>query len=188
MKESFKPGTMLNPLPVVLVGCGSSPKDYNLITVAWTGTLCTDPPMCYIAIRPERYSYGLIKKYGEFVINLTTESLTKQTDWCGVKSGKDFNKFKEMNLHAVPGNIVKAPALEESPLSIECKVKDILELGTHHVFIAEVVNVLADSKYINPKTNKFEIEKSGLICYSHGQYYELGKYLGHFGFSVKKTK
>lgn len=186
MKEAFKPGTMIYPLPAVLVSCGAEPSDYNLMTAAWVGTLCTDPPMCYVSIRPERHSYGLIKKYGEFVLNLTTEALAKATDWCGVKSGRDLNKWEAMGLHPQPGTAVKAPIVAESPLSIECRVVQILELGSHHAFIAEVVHVAADSRYMDSATGKFDLEAAGLIAYSHGQYYALGERLGHFGFSVKK--
>lgn len=185
-KETFKPGTMIYPLPAVLVSCGGSPEDYNLMTAAWTGTLCTDPPMCYVSIRPERHSYGLIKKYGEFVLNLTTEELAKATDWCGVKSGRDTDKWAAMGLHPLPGHAVKAPIVAESPLSIECRVVQILELGSHHAFIAEVVHIAADSRYMDAATGKFDLEAAGLMAYSHGQYYTLGKRLGHFGFSVKK--
>lgn len=185
-KEAFKPGTMIYPLPAVLVSCGAEPSDYNLMTAAWVGTLCTDPPMCYVSIRPERHSYGLIKKYGEFVLNLTTEALAKVTDWCGVKSGRDLNKWEARGLHPQPGTVVKAPIVAESPLSIECRVVQILELGSHHAFIAEVVHVAADSRYMDPATGKFDLEAAGLIAYSHGQYYALGERLGHFGFSVKK--
>lgn len=186
MKEAFKPGTMIYPLPAVLVSCGAEPSDYNLMTAAWVGTLCTDPPMCYVSIRPERHSYGLIKQYGEFVLNLTTEALAKATDWCGVKSGRDLNKWEAMGLHPQPGTVVKAPIVAESPLSIECRVVQILELGSHHAFIAEVVHVAADTRYMDPVTGKFDLEAAGLIAYSHGQYYALGERLGHFGFSVKK--
>lgn len=186
MKEAFKPGTMIYPLPAVLVSCGGSPEDYNLMTAAWVGTLCTDPPMCYVSIRPERHSYGLIKKYGEFVLNLTTEALAKATDWCGVKSGRDLNKWEAMGLHPQPGTVVKAPIVAESPLSIECRVVQILELGSHHAFIAEVVHIAADSRYMDAATGKFDLEAAGLMAYSHGQYYALGERLGHFGFSVKK--
>ncbi len=177
---------MIYPLPAVLVSCGGSPEDYNLMTAAWVGTLCTDPPMCYVSIRPERHSYGLIKKYGEFVLNLTTEALAKATDWCGVKSGRDLNKWEAMGLHPQPGTVVKAPIVAESPLSIECRVVQILELGSHHAFIAEVVHIAADSRYMDAATGKFDLEAAGLMAYSHGQYYALGERLGHFGFSVKK--
>lgn len=186
MKETFKPGTMIYPLPAVLVGCGATPQDYNLMTVAWVGTLCTDPPMCYVSVRPERHSYQLIKKYGEFVINLTTKAMARATDWCGVKSGRDLDKWAATGLHPQPGQVVKAPAVVESPLSIECKVVQILELGSHHAFIAEVVHIAADRRYLDSATGKFDLEAAGLMAYSHGQYYTLGQRLGHFGFSVKK--
>ncbi len=138
---SWKPGTMVYPLPAVMVSCGNSKEEYNIITVSWVGTICTNPPMCYISVRPSRHSYEIIKRTGEFVINLTNEELARATDWCGVKSGKDCNKFEEMNLTAVKGEMVDAPIIEESPLCIECKVKEIKPLGTHDMFIAEVVNV-----------------------------------------------
>lgn len=189
MKHSFKPGTMLYPLPAVMVSCGASPDEYNIITVAWTGTICSDPPMCYISIRPERHSYDIIRRTGEFVINLTTESLARATDWCGVRSGRDYNKFREMKLTPEPAGVVAAPTIGESPVAIECRVKQIVPLGTHDMFIAEVVNVLVDEALINSETGKFELERAGLMAYSHGEYYALGKALGHFGWSVrKKTK
>ncbi len=187
-KENFKPGTMLYPLPVVLVGCGASEADYNLITIAWTGILCTEPPMLYIAVRPERHSHPLICKYGEFTVNLTTAAMAKITDWCGVKSGKDFNKFKECGLHVQACNQVKAPAVQESPLSLECKVRQRLPLGSHEVFMAEIVNVMADRKYLDPVTGKFNLAASGLLVYEHGNYFETGAEIGHFGFSVRKKK
>lgn len=186
MKRSCKPGTMLYPLPAILVSCGASPDEYNIITVAWTGTICSDPPMCYISVRPERHSYNIIRRTGEFVINLTTEALARATDWCGVRSGRDCDKFHEMNLTPEPSLTVCAPAIKESPVSIECRVKQVVPLGTHDMFIAEVVNVLVDEQYINPETGKFELERAGLIAYSHGEYYSLGKALGHFGWSVRK--
>ena len=187
-KQCFKPGTMLYPLPAVLVGCGAGREDYNLITVAWTGILCTEPPMCYISVRPERHSYGLIEKYGEFSINLTTSALAKATDWCGVKSGRDFDKFKECGLKALPGVAVKAPVLAQSPLTLECKVRQCLPLGSHHAFIADIVNVLADKKYKDAESVKFDLERAGLLVYEHGHYFETGKEIGHFGFSVRKRK
>lgn len=186
MKHSYKPGTMLYPLPAVLVTCGATPEEYNLLTIAWTGTVCSDPPMCYISVRRERHSYDIIKRNGEFVINLTTESLARATDWCGVRSGRDYNKFHEMGLTPVPSEVVSAPAVLESPVSVECKVRQVIPLGTHDMFLADVVNVLVDEKYIDPQTGKFELERAGLIAYSHGEYYALGKALGHFGWSVRK--
>ena len=136
MKQNWKPGTLIYPLPALLISCGNTEENYNLLTVSWAGTLCTNPPMCYISVRPERHSYPIIKETGEFVINLTTEALAYATDWCGVKSGKDFQKFKEMKLTPVAGAVVKAPLVKESPLNIECKVKEIVPLGSHDMFIA----------------------------------------------------
>ena len=179
---------MIYPLPAVMVSCGSSPDQYNIITIAWTGTVCTDPPMCYISVRPSRHSYQLIKDSGDFVINLTTRELARQTDWCGVKSGSKVNKFKEMKLTPVQADEVSAPLIKESPINIECKVKDILELGIHHMFLAEVVAIHADPAYMNNETGEFDLAKSGLINYSHGKYYESGPMIGKFGFSVKKNR
>lgn len=185
---SWKPGTMIYPLPAALISCGSSEEDYNLITISWVGTICTNPPMCYISVRPERHSYKIIKKNMEFVINLTNEDMAHATDWCGVKSGKDFNKFAEMKLTPVKGEKVAAPIVKESPLCIECKVKDIIKLGSHDMFIAEVVNVQADSKYIDPTTETFKLSEAKLIAYSHGHYYKLGEEIGKFGWTVQKKK
>ncbi len=151
MKHNWKPGTMIYPLPAVLVSCGATPEEYNLFTVAWTGTICTNPPMCYISVRPERHSYPIIRKNMEFVINLTTEQLAYATDWCGVRSGKDYNKFEEMHLTPGKAEIVKAPTVEEAPVCIECRVKEIVSLGSHDMFIAEVVNVQADDCFLNRK-------------------------------------
>jgi flavin reductase (DIM6/NTAB) family NADH-FMN oxidoreductase RutF len=187
-KVLWKPGTMIYPLPAVMVSCGNNPGNYNIITVSWTGTICTDPAMCYISVRPERHSYKIIRDSGEFVINLTTSTLAYATDWCGVKSGKDFDKFSEMKLTPVAASVVKAPLIKESPVNIECKVNEIKELGSHHMFIAEVVAVNADSRLIEPETGLFRLEESRLLCYSHGKYYELGSYAGKFGFSVQKKK
>lgn len=187
-KQHWKPGTMVYPVPAVMVSCGSTPEEYNIITIAWTGTICSDPAMCYISVRPKRHSYDIIKRNGEFVINITTKDLAHATDWCGVRSGKDYDKFKEMNLTPGPSRDISAPIIMESPLSIECKVKDIVQLGSHDMFIAEVVNVQADEKFIDPKTGKFFLSKSKPIAYSHGFYYELGKLVGRFGHSVMKKK
>ena len=186
MKESWKPGTMIYPLPAVLVGCGDAPDNWNLLTVAWTGTVCTDPPMCYVSVRPERHSYGIIRRTGEFVINLTTRSLARAADWCGVRSGRDYDKFREMGL--TPGKALKvaAPIVEESPVSIECRVRQVLELGTHDMFLAEVVAVQVDADYIDPATGRFCLERACPIVYSHGEYFVLGEALGHFGWSVRK--
>lgn len=177
---------MIYPLPAVLVSCGAEPDEYNLLTIAWTGTLCTNPPLCYISVRPERHSYDIIRRNGEFVINLTTERLARATDWCGVRSGRDCNKFAEMQLTPQPAQVVKAPVIAEAPVAIECRVKQVVELGSHDMFIAEVVNILIDEEYIDPESGKFHIERAGLITYSHGEYFALGKVIGHFGWSVRK--
>lgn len=186
MKVSWKPGTMIYPLPALLVTCGNSPEEYDIVTVAWAGTMCTNPPMCYIALRPERHSYGIIKKNMEFVINLTTEDLAFATDWCGVRSGRDFNKFKEMKLTPGKAQIVSAPTIEESPLNIECRVKSTMKLGSHELFLADVVNVIADDKYLDNESGKWSLEDSNPLVYLHGGYYKLGEKIGHFGWSVKK--
>lgn len=188
VKVLWKPGTMIYPLPAVMVSCGADPGEYNIITVSWTGTICTDPAMCYISVRPQRHSYEIIKKNREFVINLTTKELAYATDWCGVKSGKDYRKFVEMKLTPIAATRVKAPMIEESPVNIECVVKEIKELGSHHMFISEVVAVQADEKYIDKKTGLFRLNDASPICYSHGKYYETGAFIGKFGFSVEKKK
>ena len=188
MKQDWKPGTMIYPLPAILVSCGSTVEEYNLITVAWTGTLCTNPPMCYISVRLERHSYAIIKKNMEFVLNLTTEDMAFATDWCGVRSGRDYDKFEEMKLTPGKATIVSAPIVEESPLNIECRVKEIISLGSHDMFIAEVVNVRADERYLNPQTGKFELSESHPLVYLHGAYYGLGKKIGKFGWSVEKKQ
>lgn len=187
-KQDWKPGTMIYPLPAVMVSCGNTPDEYNIITLSWVGTICTNPPMCYISVRPERHSYDIIKRNMEFVINVTTEELAYATDWCGVKSGKNVSKFEEMKLTPEKASVVQAPIIAESPLSIECRVKEIVPLGSHHMFIADVVNVKADEKYIDPRTGKFELDQSGIIAYSHGFYYPLGEKIGRFGWSVQKAK
>lgn len=166
----------------------SCEEEYNIITVAWVGTICTNPPMCYISVRPERHSYPILKKNMEFVINLTTKDMAFATDWCGVRSGKDYNKFQEMKLTPRKAAMVQAPLIEESPLCIECRVKEIVALGSHHMFIADVVNVKADDKYLNSETGKFELAQSNLLVYAHGGYYELGEKIGKFGWSVEKKK
>jgi len=185
---SWKPGTLIYPLPAVLISCGSTPEEYNLLTISWVGTICTNPPMCYISVRPERHSYEIIKKNKEFVINLTNEDMAFATDWCGVRSGKDHNKFEEMKLTPAKSDCVLAPIVKESPLCIECRVKEIIPLGSHDMFIAEVVNVQADSKYIDPETDTFNLGAAKLIAYSHGHYHKLGKEIGKFGWTVKKKK
>ncbi|MCW1735820.1 flavin reductase family protein [Anaerorudis cellulosivorans] len=188
MKQDWKPGTMIYPLPAVMISCGSTPEEYNIITVSWVGTICSNPPMCYISIRPERFSHDIIKRNKEYVINLTTEELAKATDWCGVRSGKNYNKFKEMQLTPGKATIVNAPIIEEAPLSIECRVKEIIPLGSHDMFISEVVNIKADEKYFDPKTEKFDLERTKPLIYVHGNYYGLGRLIGKFGWSVQKKK
>ena len=219
-KVMWKPGTFVYPIPTVMVSCGTMEKS-NIITVAWTGTINTDPAMAYISVRPSRYSYliviiaiknsnkvqntentqiiinnnnvtkelqnNLIKENGEFVINLTNEKLAYATDWCGVKTGAKVDKFKEMNLHKEKANFVNCPMIKESPVSIECRVKEIKELGSHHMFIAEVLAIHADDKYIDEK-GAFDISKCDLVAYANGGYYALGKKVGKFGFSVQKKK
>lgn len=185
-KQLWKPGNMLYPLPAVMVSVGNKQGETNIITVAWTGTICTNPAMVYISVRPERYSYQMIKESGEFVINLTTEKLVKATDYCGVKSGRDVDKWKEMNLHQVKAETLEySPLILESPVNIECKVVEIKELGSHHMFLANVTAVHADEAYLNEQ-NKFELNNTGLLAYSHGEYLGLGKKLGTFGYSIRK--
>ena len=186
-KRSFKPGTMLNPVPVVMVSCGDV-NHGNIITVAWTGIVNSDPPMTYVSIRKERYSHEIIKNAGDFVINLTTEELTFATDYCGVKSGRDTEKFKEQKLTPLPAEKVKAPLIAQSPVNLECKVKEIHEYGSHDMFIAEIVNVQAAEEWID-ETGRIRLDKAGLICYNHGEYFGLRRQpLGRFGFSVMKPK
>ena len=187
MKETWKPGNMLYPLPAVMVSVTDGQGNDNIITVAWTGTICTNPPMVYISVRPSRYSYEMLKKTGEFVINLTTEELAFATDYCGVRSGRDVDKFKEAHLTKEPAQFVKAPMIKESPVSIECRVTEVKELGSHHMFLAEILAVHAQQEYID-KNNKFQLNKAKPIVYSHGEYLGTGKSLGTFGYSVKKRK
>ena len=188
MKQDWKPGTMIYPLPALLVSCGSTEEEYNIITVAWAGTICTNPAMCYISVRPERHYYPILKRNMEFVINLTTKSMAFATDWCGVRSGKDYNKFEEMKLTPGKAKIVSAPIIEESPLCIECRVKEIISLGSHDMFIADVVNVKADDKYLNAETGKSELSEANPLVYVHGGYFELGPKIGKFGWSVEKNR
>ncbi len=185
-KVTWKSGTFIYPLPAVMVSCGTM-EESNIITVAWTGIINTDPAMCYISVRPTRHSYEMIKKTGEFVINLTTKDLAYATDWCGVKTGAKVDKFKEMKLTKEKANFVSCPMIKESPVSVECKVKEIRELGSHHMFVAEILGINADEKYIN-ENGAFDISKCDLIAYSNGNYYSLGKKIGRFGFSVQKKK
>ena len=184
-KINWKPGNMLYPLPVVMISCAEKDHKPNIITVAWAGTICSDPVMVSISVRKERYSHDIIKKSGEFVINLVTEDLTYATDYCGVKSGRDVDKFTEMDLTPVPIEGVSAPAIKESPLSLACRVKEIKELGSHDMFIAEVVSVMVDDDYLDG-SGKFNLNDSKLVAYSHGEYFGLGEKIGKFGYSVKK--
>lgn len=183
-KVMWKPGTFIYPIPAVMVTSGTMEKS-NIMTVAWTGIQNTNPAIVYISVRPERYSYNLIKETGEFAINLTTRELAYATDWCGVKSGAKVDKFKEMHLTKQKGNFVKCPLIEESPVSVECKVIEIKELGSHHMFVAEVLSIDADEKYIDEK-GAFDISKCNLVAYANGRYFEMGKQIGTFGYSVKK--
>lgn len=184
MKQVWKPGTLLYPLPAVLVSCGDSDRS-NLMTAAWTGTVCTNPAMLYVSLRPERFSYGIIKERGEFTVNLTTAAMARATDYCGVKSGRDTDKWAGSGLHPVPGVGVSCPAVEESPISIECRLRQIIPLGSHDMFLAEVIDVLADERYMDAE-GRFDLAKAGLMNYSHGHYYCQGRPLGHFGFSVRR--
>ena len=187
-KQTWKPGNMVYPLPAVMVSCADKEGNHNIITVAWTGTVCTNPAMAYISVRPERHSYKMIRESEEFVINLTTEKLAYATDWCGVRSGRDFDKFKEMKLTAAKAETLEyAPIIEECPVNIECKVREIKELGSHHMFLADVVGVNVDKAYMD-ETGKFNLNRSGLVIYSHGEYYGFGELLGSFGYSVRKNK
>ena len=186
-KQTWKPGNMLYPLPAVMVSVTDGKGKDNIITIAWVGTVCTNPPMVSISVRPQRYSYQMIKDTGEFVINLTTEKLAFATDFCGVRSGREVDKFKETGLTKEKAEFVKAPMIKESPVSIECRVKEIKELGSHHMFLADVLAVHADEAYMD-KNNKFNLNKSAPLVYSHGEYLGLGNIKGNFGYSVKKKK
>ena len=186
-KQLWKPGNMLYPLPAVMVSLADQEGHPNIITLAWVGTVCTNPPMVSISVRPERYSYPILKESGEFVINLTTKELAFATDYCGVKSGRDVDKFKEMGLTPIPASEVKAPMIKEAPVSIECRVKEIRELGSHHMFLADVVAVHADERYMD-ENNRFDLNRARPLVYSHGEYLGTGKKLGTFGYSVKKRK
>ncbi len=186
-KALWKPGTMLYPAPAVMVSCGDKPENYNIITVAWTGTVCSEPPMAYISVRPSRHSHSIIDETGEFVINLATRKLAFAVDYCGVRSGKEINKFKQLKLTPLKGKQVSAPLIKESPVNIECKVIERKALGSHDMFIANVLCIHADKQYIDKK-GAFNFQSTEPICYSHGKYYLLGKELGRFGFSVRKKK
>ena len=187
-KETWKAGNMIYPLPAVMVSAADKEGNQNIITIAWTGTVCTNPAMLYISVRPERYTYHMIKETGEFVVNLTTKDLVYATDWCGVKSGRDVDKWKEMKLTPEKAEkLAYAPMIKESPVNIECKVIEIKELGSHHMFLAEVLGVTVDEKYMD-ENGKFHLNDAGLVAYSHGEYFELGEKLGKFGYSVAKKQ
>ena len=183
-REIWKSGTFIYPLPVVMVTSGTY-ENANIMTVAWTGIINTNPAMCYISVRPERYSYNLIKERGEFIINLTNERLAYATDWCGVRSGSMYDKFKTMNLTKEKARHVKCPIIKESPVAVECRVKEIKEIGSHHMIIADILSIDADKKYID-EDGAFDITKCNLISYSNGKYFSCGKKIGKFGFSVEK--
>ncbi len=184
-KQYWKPGNMLYPLPAVMVSCQRPEEKPNIITVAWSGTINTNLPMLYISVRKSRYSYDIIRETGEFVVNLVTKKLVFAADYCGVRSGRDVDKFGQMKLTPLPSQTIKAPGILQSPVNIECKVKEILSLGSHDMFLSEVTSVTVDDKYID-KNGKFHLNRSGLAVYSHGEYFELGERLGKFGYSVEK--
>ncbi|MBP5497523.1 MAG: flavin reductase family protein [Bacteroidales bacterium] len=187
-KRTLRGGNMLNPTPVVMVSCGATLDEYNIITIAWAGTVNSDPPMCSISVRPERHSYEIIKKEGAFVINLVNKQLAPYADWCGVRSGRKFNKFVETGLTPVRATQVNAPMIEEAPVNLECKVTQIIPLGSHDMFLAEVVAVHVNEKLFSPKTDALDLKRADLVTYSHGHYYGLGEIIGKFGFSVEKKK
>ncbi len=185
-KITWKPGTMLAPVPPALISCGTVEKP-NVMTAAWTGIVNSEPPMTYVSIRPSRYSYGLIKESGEFVINLTTLPLAEAADFCGVKSGRNTDKFQAAQLSPLPCSKVKAPQIAESPVSLECRVREIFSFGSHDMFLAEIVAVNVEESFIDDK-GRLDLEKAGLVAYAHGHYYTLGRNLGGFGFSVNKER
>lgn len=184
-KQQWKPGNMVYPLPAVMVSCGDKEGNKNVLTAAWTGTICSDPAMVYVSVRKSRYSHHMIMETGEYVINLTTETLARATDFVGVRSGRDMDKFEAMHLTPVMGTLQYAPMIEESPVCIECIVEQVMELGTHDMFIAKVKHVYADEKYMD-ESGRFDLAKAKPLVYSHGQYYGVGKHIGKFGFSVEK--
>lgn len=185
-KQSWKPGNMLYPVPAVMVSCRDKEGKDNVLTIAWVGTICSDPAMLSISVRKERHSYKMIKESGEFVVNLTTKDLVRAADYCGVKSGRDEDKFAAMGLTKGEAEIINAPIIMESPVNIECKVTQVLELGSHDMFLAEVVNVQISDEYMDEK-GSFHLNDAGLLAYSHGEYYELSEKLGTFGYSVRKN-
>lgn len=187
-KRTLRGGNMLNPTPVVMVSCGSTLDEYNIITIAWAGTVNSDPPMCSVSVRPERHSYEIIKKEGAFVINLVNKQLAPYADWCGVRSGKKYNKFVETGLTPVRATRVNAPMIEEAPVNLECKVTQVIPLGSHDMFLAEIVAVHVNEKLFSPKTDAIDLKRADLVTYSHGHYYGLGEIIGKFGYSVERKR
>lgn len=189
MRVDWKPGTLIYPLPAVLISCGSMEDGKaNILTASWVSTVCTNPPMCVVGIRPERYSHDLIQEHGAFGINLSTVSMARETDWCGVVSGRKMDKFEACGFTKEVGSTLGVPLIEESPISLECRVREVTPLGSHDLFLAEVVSVRADEQYIDPETGAFDMKRAGLLVYAHGEYFGLGEYIGHFGWSVRKKK
>ena len=186
-REYWKPSNMLYPLPAVMISCADEDGKANIMTAAWCGTVCSDPVMVSVSIRPERYSHDIIEKSGEFVINLTTEDLTRAADFAGVKSGRDIDKFEALGLTKLPSKFVKAPGIAESPVCIECRVSQVLRLGSHDMYVAQVLGTDIDDRYLD-RNGKFDLSKAGLTAYSHGEYFALGKKLGKFGYSVRKSR
>lgn len=185
LKEVWKPGNMLYPVPAVMVSCGRPGGTPNIITVAWAGTACSDPVMVSVSVRKERYSYDILKETGEFVVNLVTKDLAYSADYCGVKSGRDVDKYKDMKLTPLESTYIQTPGIEESPVNLECRVCRVLELGSHDMFLARVAGVTVDKDYMDEK-GKFHLNDAGLVAYSHGEYFLLGEKLGKFGYSVQK--
>lgn len=184
-KEYWKPGNMLYPLPVVMVSCQRPGERPNIITVAWAGTICSDPAMLSVSVRPERYSHGILGETGQFVVNLVNRNLVYATDYCGVRSGRDVDKFGEMHLTPLPSRMIAAPGIAESPVNLECQITQTIPLGSHDLFLARILGVTVDGNYMDPK-GKFNLNHTGLVTYSHGEYFQLGEKLGSFGYSVKK--
>jgi len=184
-KINKKPTPLIYPVPAAMVSCGTNEEEYNIITIAWTGTICSVPPMCYISIRKERHSYEIVKRTKEFVINYSTKDLAFEADWCGRKSGKEYDKFKKLNLTPGKSVEIKTPVIEESPVNLECKVKEIIPLGSHDMFIAEIVNIQVDDKYLDPSNGTINMQHQELMAYSHGKYIQLGKIIEQAGFSIK---
>ena len=185
-KQTWQGGNMLYPLPAVMVSCANAAGEKDIVTVAWAGTVCTNPPMLSISLRPERHSYHIVRESGEFVVNLVTARLQRACDWCGVRSGRDYDKWAECRLTPAPATTLElAPAIEESPVSIECRVRDVLELGSHHLFLAEVTAVQVEDALLDDR-GRLDLARAGLTAYSHGEYFELGRRIGTFGYSVRK--